>query len=57
MFTIMPAGFISLIPVFLLSSFDVLTFAVLTCAALIYAALAVLVFNAGLRRYVSQSGA
>ena len=53
-YSLLPAGFISLIPVSLLIYFDGLTFAILLAATAGYAALAVAVFNAGLRRYVSQ---
>lgn len=57
MFTLMPAGFTSLIPVLLLRQFDATTFAILAVATVVYAALATLVFNAGLRRYVRQGDA
>jgi ABC-2 type transport system permease protein len=53
-YSLLPAGFISLIPVSLLINFDWATFAVLLAAAAGYAALAIVVFNAGLRRYVAQ---
>lgn len=52
MFSLMPAGFTSLIPILLLRHFDGLMFAVLVGATVVYATLAALVFNAGLKRYV-----
>lgn len=52
-FSIIPAGFMSLTPVFLLRHFDVWTFCALLLATAVYAVLAVLVFNAGLKRHVS----
>ncbi len=54
LFSAIPAGFISLTPVSLMQNFDALLFAGLGVAALVYAAAAVLVFNAGLKRYISQ---
>jgi ABC-2 type transport system permease protein len=53
-YSLLPAGFISLIPVSLLIEFNGAAFAILLAAAAGYAALAIAVFNAGLRRYVSQ---
>jgi ABC-2 type transport system permease protein len=53
LFTAIPAGFISHVPVELLRSFDPLLFCGLMLAALAIGALAVLVFHAGLRRYES----
>jgi ABC-type uncharacterized transport system permease subunit len=55
LFSVIPAGFISLTPVSLIQNFDALSFAGLVVAALVYGTLAVFVFNAGLRRYISQN--
>lgn len=55
LFSVIPAGFISLTPVSLMQSFGVLPFAVLAMAAALYAVLAVLMFNAGLKRYIAQN--
>ena len=55
MFSVLPAGFICMIPVSLMHDFDVATFMGLVAAALIYVALAIAVFSAGIRRYVSSS--
>ncbi len=55
MFTILPAGFISLVPVTLLSHFDAGLAAGLVGVAAVYATLAIAVFNAGVRRYVAQT--
>ncbi len=57
LFTAIPAGFITLTPVMLMRSFDAWLLAGLAAAAVAYAALAVLVFNAGLRRYIAQASA
>lgn len=51
-FTVLPAGFISYLPVEIIRNFDWWTMSAMTAAALFYAAIAILVFNAGLRRYV-----
>ena len=55
LFSVMPAGFISLIPVSLVQRFDIVQYAILIAATAFYSVLAVLVFNAGLRRYVSDA--
>jgi ABC-2 type transport system permease protein len=55
LFTAIPAGFITLTPVSLMKNFDGWLLAGLTAATLAYAALAVFVFNAGLRRYIAQA--
>ncbi len=54
-FTIIPAGFITYIPVQLTRAFDAALFALLIGAVVFYGALALFVFNAGLRRYVRGS--
>jgi ABC-2 type transport system permease protein len=54
LFSIIPAGFISLTPVSLMQNFNALSFAGLAIAALVYVTLAIIVFNAGLKRYISQ---
>ena len=54
LFSAIPAGFISLTPVSLMQNFDALVLAGLVAAALAYATAAVLVFNAGLKRYIAQ---
>ena len=54
LFSAIPAGFISLTPVALMQNFDAFLLAGLVAAALAYAAAAVLVFNAGLKRYIAQ---
>lgn len=53
MFSVLPAGFITMMPVALLHRFNGLDLALLAGGAVFYALLAVLVFNAGVRRYVS----
>ncbi len=53
MFTVLPAAFISHVPVQLLRSFDPLVFAGLLGATACAVALATLVFHVGLRRYES----
>ena len=52
-FTVIPAGFISHVPVELMRSFDPLLLAGLLGATLLSCSLAVIVFRAGLRRYES----
>jgi len=52
MFSILPAGFIGLLPVSLLHHFDGLGFLMLIGAAIVYAVIAVGIFNAGVKRYV-----
>lgn len=52
MFSVLPAGFITLMPVSLLQHFDPAMLAFFAICAALYAAAAVLVFNAGIRRYV-----
>jgi ABC-2 type transport system permease protein len=54
LFTAIPAGFITLTPVSLMQNFDAWLLAGLAAATLAYAVAAVLVFNAGLKRYVAQ---
>ncbi|MFA6280529.1 MAG: ABC-2 family transporter protein [Bdellovibrionales bacterium] len=51
-FTIIPAGFITYIPVQLTREFDATLCALLIGAMIFYGVLAVIVFNAGVRRYV-----
>ncbi len=51
MYTIIPAAFIALLPVRLLSAFDPLLFAELLAATVFYALLAAWTFRAGVRRY------
>lgn len=53
LFTAIPAGFISHLPVALLRSFDPLLFIGLIAAAVVAAVLAIVVFQVGLRRYES----
>ncbi len=53
LFTIIPAGFISLLPASLAHHFDPLGFAALIGAAGVYALIALAVFNAGVRRYIT----
>jgi ABC-2 type transport system permease protein len=55
MFSVMPAGFISLIPISLLHDFNVPMFILLAAMAAIYPALAVLIFNKGVKRYTLGS--
>jgi ABC-2 type transport system permease protein len=50
-YTLVPAGFVVVLPVRFLRQPSLLTAALLVAAALAYAALAVLVFHVGLRRY------
>ncbi len=52
LFTLIPAGFISLLPASLAHHFDPLGFAALVGAAGVYALIARAVFNAGVRRYI-----
>jgi ABC-2 type transport system permease protein len=54
LFSAIPAGFIGLTPVALMQNFDAMLLAGLVAAALAYAAAALLVFNAGLKRYIAQ---
>ncbi|MBV8061150.1 MAG: ABC-2 family transporter protein [Alphaproteobacteria bacterium] len=56
MFSLLPAGFISLIPVGLLHQFDARMLALMMAATLFYGVLAVIIFNAGVRRYVQARG-
>jgi len=51
MFTILPAGFISLLPVQLTQQFDLSLFLALIAAAAIYLFLAIAIFNRGLNYY------
>lgn len=53
LFTVLPAGFISEVPVELVRRFDALSMMKLAGAAALFLTLAVLVFHAGLRRYES----
>jgi ABC-2 type transport system permease protein len=55
LFSVIPAGFISLTPVSIMQNPGVLAFAGLAGAALLYAAVAVAAFNAGLKRYIAQN--
>jgi ABC-2 type transport system permease protein len=55
LFTAIPAGFVSLMPVSIMKEPGALALAGLVVAALAYGAVAVAVFNAGLKRYVAQS--
>jgi ABC-2 type transport system permease protein len=56
MFSVLPAGFITLLPVTLIQNADPVRLFVLATASVVYAWLAVIVFNAGVRRYVSCAG-
>lgn len=56
MYSVLPVAFISLFPVTLTRNFDWPPMLMLLAAVPIYAALAVLVFNAGLRHYRQQAG-
>lgn len=51
-FTLIPAGFISYLPIELLRHFDWVTFSEIVLATIFYAWLAIFIFNKGLRRYV-----
>jgi ABC-2 type transport system permease protein len=53
LFTVIPAGFVSLMPVSIMQEPGLLALAGLLAAALAYGAIAVAVFNAGLKRYVA----
>lgn len=53
MYSVLPAGFLGLLPVELIRSFSIQDLAALLVAAPVYALIAVGVFNAGVRRYRS----
>ncbi len=53
LFTVLPAGFISMVPVRLVSDFDAKWFFLLTLAAVLWVILAFVVFFAGLKKYES----
>jgi ABC-2 type transport system permease protein len=55
LFTVLPAGFVSYLPVELVRGFNLPTLAAVVGGALLYSALAFAVFSAGLRRYESGS--
>jgi ABC-2 type transport system permease protein len=55
LFTALPAGFVSYLPVELVRGFSLPTLAAVVGGALLYSALAIAVFAAGLRRYESGS--
>jgi ABC-2 type transport system permease protein len=55
MYSLMPAGFISLIPVALLHNFSGPQFILLATMAATYLALAILIFNKGVKRYTLGS--
>lgn len=55
-FTILPAGFINYLPVTLLSDFSYGTVAILMAATFAYVAVALAVFNGGVRRYKQMRG-
>lgn len=52
MYTIMPAAFIVYLPTQLVQSFDWQIFGLLMAAAVFYVGAAIMIFNAGLRRYI-----
>jgi ABC-2 type transport system permease protein len=51
-FTVLPVGFISYLPIELLRSFDLRLFLAILTATVFYTGLAILIFNKGLRHYV-----
>jgi ABC-2 type transport system permease protein len=53
LFTAIPAGFVSFLPVTVLQKFDAITLLQILAAAVVYAFLAVKIFYLGLRRYES----
>lgn len=53
MFSILPAGFISLVPASLMHHFNFEQFTLLVGAAALYACIALCFFNAGVRRYIT----
>jgi ABC-2 type transport system permease protein len=55
LFTILPAGFVGYLPARVVRESSLLDVALLAIAAAVYLVLAVLTFNAGLRRYASGS--
>ncbi len=55
LYSAIPAGFVTFLPVSLLREFSWLKFAAILGAAVVYAGIAVLVFTLGLRRYESGS--
>ena len=56
LFTVLPAGFVAILPVEIIRQHNILLLAALAGSVLIYAALAVLIFHAGLKRYTSATG-
>lgn len=53
MYSLLPAGFITLMPVSLLRNFDLSTFAFFVFSSILYVVVSVVVFNAGVKRYVA----
>ena len=55
LFTVIPAGFVGLLPVEIMRDFTLLKLGALGAGAIAYTLLAVVVFQAGLKRYTSSS--
>jgi ABC-2 type transport system permease protein len=53
LFTILPAGFVTMVPVNLLNDFDLKWFLLLIFATVIWICISFISFNSGLRKYES----